>query len=152
MQGQFLDAIQAGLAGLANLGISINREALKQLAQDEFARVEASLKDRPIATLLDLPLATNPEVRAAIELLIILQPPAYIVSDFDLYSFVTFRAVHLSVEQGNTAASIKAYVSYGFLIGLLHAQDQRAVEFADLALGLSYKLNDKFQQSRACFL
>jgi len=152
LQGQFLEAIQAGLAGLRTLGIDIDRDELNQLAQDEWVAVEGCLQDRSIATLLDLPAATSPEVRAAIELLMILQPPAYIVADFDLYSFATFRAVRLSIEQGNTAESIKAYVSYGFLIGLMHGQYQRGVEFADLALQLSYKLNSQFQQSRVCFL
>ncbi|MDZ8052572.1 MAG: AAA family ATPase [Aulosira sp. ZfuVER01] len=152
LQGQFVESIQAGLAGLRSLGITFDRDTLRQLAQEEFAIVEDSLKNCSIATLLDLPAVTNPEVRAAIELLIILQPPAYIVSDFDLYSFATFRAVRLSIEQGNTAESIKAYVSYGFLIGLIHGQYQRGLEFADLALQLSYKLNNKFQQSRACFI
>ncbi|BAY11777.1 trifunctional serine/threonine-protein kinase/ATP-binding protein/sensor histidine kinase [Calothrix sp. NIES-2098] len=152
LQGQFAEAIQAGLAGLQNLGITIDRDTLRQLTQDEFAIVEDSLKNRSIASLLDLPAAKNPEVQAAIELLIILQPPAYIVSDFDLYSFATFRGVRLSIEQGNTAESIKAYATYGFLIGLMYGQHQRGLEFADLALQLSYQLNSKFQQSRACFI
>ncbi|MHC5767699.1 MAG: ATP-binding sensor histidine kinase [Nostoc sp.] len=152
LQGQFSESIQAGLEGLQSLGITVDRDSLKQLAQEEFAVVQERLKNRPIATLLNLPAATNPEVRAAIELLIILQPPAYIVSDFDLYSFATFRAVRLSIEQGNTAESIKAYATYGFLIGLMHSQYQQGLEFADLSLQLSYKLNSKFQQSGACFM
>ena len=152
LQGQFAESIQAGLQGLDHLGISVERDALPQLAQQEFAAVADSLQNRAIATLLDLPTATNPQVRAAIELLIILQPPAYIVSDFDLYSFATFRAVRLSIEHGNTAESIKAYATYGFLIGLMHTQYERGLEFADLALQLSYKLNSKFQRSGACFM
>ena len=152
LQGQFLESIQAGLQGLESLGIAIDRDALKELAQAEFTTVESSLKNRSIANLLDLPMATNPEVESAIELLIILQAPAYIVSDFDLYSFATFRAVRLSIEQGNTAESIKAYATYGFLIGLMYGQYQRGMEFAELALQLSYKLNSKFQRSGACFM
>ncbi|MBC1218697.1 AAA family ATPase, partial [Nostoc sp. UCD120] len=152
LQGQFSESIQAGLEGLQSLGITVDRYSLKQLAQEEFAVVQERLKNRPIATLLNLPAATNPEVRAAIELLIILQPPAYIVSDFDLYSFATFRAVRLSIERGNTAESIKAYATYGFLIGLMHSQYQQGLEFADVSLQLSYKLNSKFQQSGACFM
>ncbi|MEB3218004.1 MAG: AAA family ATPase, partial [Nostocales cyanobacterium 94392] len=152
LQGQFSEAIQAGLAGLQSLGITIDRNVLNQLAQEEFAVVEDNLKHRSIATLIDLPTATDPEVQAAIELLIILQPPAYIISDFALYSFASFRAVRLSIEQGNTAESIKAYATYGFLIGLMHGQYQRGLEFAELALQLSYKLNSKFQQSGACFM
>ncbi|MEA5604165.1 AAA family ATPase [Nostoc sp. UHCC 0252] len=152
LQGQFSESIQAGLEGLQSLGITVDRYSLKQLAQEEFAVVQERMKNRPIATLLNLPTATNPEVRAAIELLIILQPPAYIVSDFDLYSFATFRAVRLSIEQGNTAESIKAYATYGFLIGLMHSQYQQGLEFADVSLQLSYKLNSKFQQSGASFM
>ncbi|MBD2494248.1 AAA family ATPase [Nostoc sp. FACHB-280] len=152
LQGQFAQAIQAGLAGLQSLGISIERATLKQVLQEEFAVIEDYLKNRSIATLLDLPAATNPEIKVAIELLIILQPPAYIVSDFDFYCFATFRAVRLSIEQGNTAESIKAFASYGFLIGIIHNHYQRGLEFANLALQLSYKLHNKFQQSRACFI
>ncbi len=152
LQGQFAESIQAGLEGLQHLGITVDKNNLPQLAQEEFASVENSLEKRSIAALLDLPITKNLETHAALELLINIQPSAYIVSNFDLYSFVTFRAVHLSIEQGNTTESVKAYVSYGFLLGVMYSQYQRGMKFADLALQLSYKLNSRFQESRACFM
>ncbi|MGK7899993.1 MAG: AAA family ATPase [Hormoscilla sp.] len=152
LQGSYSEAIQAGLEGLQGLGITVSRDLLKELIQQGLTDLEEKLENRSIISLLDLPTASNPEVKVAIELLMNMLPAAYITSDIDLYSFTIVRNVRLSIEQGNMPESITGYVNYGFLLGLTKNQYQRGVEFADLALQLSYKLNSKSERSSACFL
>ncbi len=152
LQGPYAEAIRAGLKGLRELGIVVDRGTLKELIQEDSLIIEETLKNRSIQSLLDLPTATNPEAKVAIELLMNLLSAAYITSDIELYGFTVVRNLRLSIEHGNIPKSITGYVNYGEWLGLMENQYQRGVEFADLALQLSYKLNSKSQQSSACFL
>ncbi|MGB3510738.1 MAG: hypothetical protein WBA93_16190 [Microcoleaceae cyanobacterium] len=122
------------------------------LVQEELTTIEENLKNRSVSSLLDLPAATNPVVQATIELLVILDPPTYIISDVELYNFVSLKAVSLSLKYGNIFESIKAYINYGLLLVVTKNQYQRGLEFAEFALQLSYKLNSKSQQSKVCLL
>ena len=151
LQGQYKEAIQVGLEGLKKIGIDVNRNNLKKLIQDELVTLErniqAKIQNSSILSLLDLPIATNPEICLTIKLLLSLDPPAYLIPDLDLYSFVSLRAANLSVEYGNIPESIKAYGNYGFILGLKN-QYKKGFEVANLAIQLSHKLNSKSQKSR----
>ena len=152
LQGKFEEAIQTGLIGLRHLGIEIDSENLTELVREEFAAVVGSLENHSISSLLNLPIASNPVIQATIKLLMILEAPAYITANIELYGFNCLRAVRLSIEHGNIAESILAYADYGFLLGVVKGQYQQGYEFADLAMQLSYKLNSKSQQCQAAFL
>ena len=152
LQGPYSTAIQAGLVGLQELGITVCRDTLKDLVREDSIAIEKILEERSLSSLLDLPEGTNPEAKVAIELLMNLLSAAYISSDIDLYGFTIVRNLRLSIEHGNVPKSITAYVNYGEWLGLTQHQYQRGVEFADIALQLSYKLKSKSQQSSACFL
>jgi predicted ATPase/signal transduction histidine kinase len=149
MQGEYEKAIQTGLIGLRKLGIEIESESLTELVREEFAAIDKQLEGHAISSLLELPLATDPIVQAMIKLLIILEAPIYIMANIELYSFISLRAVRLSIEHGNIAESIKAYANYGLLLGLMKGQYQRGYEITDLAVQLSYKLKSKSQQCKA---
>ena len=152
LQGKFEEAIQTGLIGLRNFGIEIENENLTELVREEFAAVSRSLENHSISSLLDLPIASDPVIQATIKLLMILEAPAYITANIELYGFNCLRAVCLSIEYGNIAESILAYADYGFLLNVIKGQYQQGYEFADLAMQLSYKLNNKSQQCQAAFL
>jgi len=151
LQGQYKEAIQVGLEGLKKIGIHVNRNNLEQLIEDELVTLEkniqAKIQNSSILSLLDLPIATNPDICSKIKLLLSLDPPAYLIPDLDLYSFVSLRAANLSVEYGNIAESIKAYGNYGFILGRKN-QYKKGFEFANFAIQLSHKLNSKSQKSR----
>ncbi len=152
LQGQYEEAIQAGLIGLKNLGIETRKNNLKEFVHEEFAIINKILGDRPVSSLLDLPTVVDPTTEAAIKLLIIVEPTIYITANIELYSLVSLKAVRLSIEHGNIPESVKAYVNYGLLLGLMEGQYQRGYEFADLAVQLSYKLNSKSQRCKAGLL
>ncbi len=152
VQCEYEKAIQIGLIGLNHLGVDIKGKNLTELVREESAAVVKSLEDHSISSLLDLPIAVDPIVQATIKLLMILEPPAYMMANIELHCFNALRAVRLSIEHGNIAESILAYADYSFHLCVMNGQYQRGYEFADLAMQLSYKLNSKFQQCQAAFL
>ncbi len=150
LQAKYQEAIQVGLVGLESLGIVIEKGEISELVGKEFAAIENKLEHRSITSLLDLPTVIEPAIEAAITLLISIDPTTYIIGDLELYSFVSLRATYLSIEHGNVPGSIKAYANYGLLLGTIQKRYQRGYEFANLALQLSYKLNSRSMQSKAC--
>ncbi|MGK7894246.1 MAG: GAF domain-containing protein, partial [Xenococcus sp. (in: cyanobacteria)] len=148
LQGKFAEAIQAGLMGLKNLGIEIDTKNLTQLVESEFAFISESLTERSISSLLDLPTTVEPSIQAMIKLLISLDPPTYLTSNIELFSFISLRPTYLSIKHGNIPNSIKAYSNYGLLLAL-EGQYQRGYELGNLALQLSYKFNSKSQRCQA---
>ncbi|NEO87127.1 MAG: serine/threonine-protein kinase PknK [Spirulina sp. SIO3F2] len=117
--GAYNQAIESGLEGLEGLGIAVNREHLNVLVQQEFANIDTILADRPVATLIDLPQNDCLETQAIIDLLTNLIPATYIISDIEMYSFVSVMTTRLSIEQGNVPRSTFGYVNYGFLLCLI---------------------------------
>ncbi|MBP0018570.1 MAG: AAA family ATPase [Cyanobacteria bacterium SBLK] len=152
LQGAYPQAIEIGLTALEQLGTTVNPNNIKQLVREDVMAVEAQLQNRPIEALLDLPAATHPNVKVEIELLMKVLSAAYINANRDLYSFAVVRSVRLSVEYGNIPKSIMTYASYGEWLALLHREYQRGMQFSELALQLSYKLDNKSERSSACFL
>lgn len=152
LQGYYSEAIRVGLTGLNQLGVEISQACLTETIEAESTAIASSLANYSIDSLLDLPTATNPVVRAAIKLLIALDPPTYITANFDLYTLVTLKATKLSIQHGNIAESVKAYVNYGLLLNLTQGQYQRGYEFAKMAVQLSFNLNSKSEQCKACLL
>ena len=152
LQGDCEKAVQIGLAGLRELGIEVEGSNLAELNREEFAAVAKTLENRSISSLLTLPPMSDSVIQATVKLLISLDPPAYIAANIELYTLISLRAVHLSIEYGNIAESIKAYANYGLLLGSITGQYQRGYEFADLAVQLSHKLDSKSQQCKAKLL
>ena len=152
LQGECEKAIQTGLLTLAELGIEIQGQDIAALVDRECAAIDEALKDCSPLELLDLPKATDSRIQAIVKLLIVLDPPIYMTGNMELYRFVSFKAVRLSISHGNVAESIKAYANYGLLCGLIEGQYQRGYEFADLAVQLSHGFKSKAQQCKAAFL
>jgi diguanylate cyclase (GGDEF)-like protein len=151
LQGQYQKAVQVGLEGLQNIGIPVEREQLEALIATELDTIEQYLEAQANASalqaLLDLPVATDPNVCSTMKLLLSLDAPTYLIPDLDLYSFVSLRIIRLSIEHGNTPESVKAYGNYGFILGLRN-QHRQGFEFANLGIQLSHKLNSQSQQCR----
>ena len=152
LSGHYQEAVQSGLSGLQKLGVETPLDNLSEGVKSEFSAITELLENRSVRSLLDLSKTAAPETQATIKLLIAIDPAAYISGKIELYSFVSLRAVNLSVTHGNIPESIKAYVNYGLLLGLMKGDYQRGYEFADLAVQLSYRLDSKSQRCKAGLL
>ncbi|XZO01633.1 MAG: AAA family ATPase [Microcoleus sp.] len=150
LEGKYQEAIAIAIAALAELGIEIPQDRLEKANQAEFTAIEQLLENRTISTLLNLPPVTDSLISATIKLLIAIDPTSYIIGNIELYTFISLKAVRLSIEHGNIAESIKAYANYGLLLGLMQQKYQQGYDFNNMAVQLSHNLNSRFHQSKAC--
>jgi len=82
-------------------------------------RIRGGLADPqwpPIEHLIDLPPATDPELRAAMDMLSVLITPAYF-TDFHFYCLLVCRMVNVSMRHGTSGASAHAYGRLGTILG-----------------------------------
>lgn len=152
LQADYSLAIQAGKQALSLLDISLSDNQIKSLIDAKIAEIKAIFQTKEIISLLDLPENTNPIYRSAIQLLINLDPPTYITSAFDLYTLVTVKAVHLSIQYGNIAESAKAYANYGFILGSVFGDYPTGYEFGILAAKIAEQFHHQGQQCQVNLL
>ncbi|SHH12025.1 trifunctional serine/threonine-protein kinase/ATP-binding protein/sensor histidine kinase [Bradyrhizobium erythrophlei] len=114
----------------------------------EYARIWQQVGSRSIEELVDLPLMTNAEVRATLDVLTEVVTPA-LFTDENLLSLVICRMVNLSLEHGNSDGSCFAYVWLGMVLGP-HFGDYRAgYRFGSLGYDLVEKRGLHRYQARA---
>jgi PAS domain S-box-containing protein len=84
--------------------------------QREYDRIWSQLGTRSIEAMVDLPLMTDPEALATLDVLNEIVTPAEF-TDENLLSLVICRMVNLSLEHGNSDPSCFAYVWLGAIAG-----------------------------------
>jgi len=84
--------------------------------REEYDRIWLQLGSRSIEELVDLPLMSDPESLAALDVLTETVTPA-LFTDENLLSLVICRMVNLSLEHGNSDGSCFAYVWLGMVAG-----------------------------------
>ena len=145
------------VAGKYDEGLAVAREALSHFGvtfpdSDEdidlaitaqFREVPVNLKGRPIAALLDAPVAVEPAIRAIIDLLVDAVPCAYIARP-PYFPLVTLEAVNRSMRYGNTDQSSYAYGVYAVMVVSVLGDISSAFQFSEMSL----KLNERFGNAR----
>lgn len=152
-QGLFADAIDAGRIGLRLFGIDLPEQEAEQQAALAAAheRMQVSRAGRSMAALLDAPAMTSPQQHAISKLYMELVAPAYFTSP-TLFSLITARMVHLSLEYGNSELSPYGYLAHGFLLAAAMGQPAEAYEFGQLGLALHEKYHSSSLTCRLNFL
>jgi PAS domain S-box-containing protein len=82
----------------------------------EYERIWSQLGSRSIEELIDLPLMSDPESCATLDVLTEVVTPA-LFTDENLISLVICRMVNLSLQHGNSDGSCFAYVWLGMILG-----------------------------------
>ncbi|CAB3796427.1 trifunctional serine/threonine-protein kinase/ATP-binding protein/sensor histidine kinase [Pararobbsia alpina] len=94
-------AVNSALACLRLFGIDLPAHPTQEQVQAEYETVWRNLAGRPIESLIDLPLMTDPELQAAMRLLSALFGAAY-YTDFHLLRLHLCRMVNISLQHGTT--------------------------------------------------
>jgi PAS domain S-box-containing protein len=131
-------AVASALACLRLFGIDLPAHPSWAQVQAEYETVCQTLDGRPIESLIDLPLMTDPEVQAAMRVLSDLQPAAY-HSDFRLCCLQIGRMVKISMQYGMSGACAHAYGYWGTMLGPVFHRYRDAYRFAKLACDLVKK-------------
>ncbi|NEU95239.1 AAA family ATPase [Bradyrhizobium sp. UFLA 03-164] len=128
-------AVEVCLEYLRHEGIEWSLHPTKEEACREYERMWSLLGDREIEELIDLPLMSDPDTVATVEVLTKAIIPAVII-DENLASLFLWRIVNLSLENGHTDASCRAYAQIARLAGLRFGDNKVGVRFGRLGYEL----------------
>jgi PAS domain S-box-containing protein len=128
-------AVEVCLGYLRCLGIEWTAHPTADEARREYERIWSLLGEREIEALVDLPLMSEPEALATMDVLTKVAVAAMNV-DVNLYGLVKCRMVNLSLEHGNTDASCVAYVCAGAIAGLIFGNYKAGFRFGRLGYDL----------------
>ena len=109
-------AVESALQCLRLFDIDIPAHPTLEQVQAEYESLWQTLSNRPIESLLDQAVMTDPELQAAMRVLLVVANGAY-TTDFHLFCLLQCRMVKLSMQHGTSDASANAYGLLGFTLG-----------------------------------
>ncbi|MCC5631788.1 trifunctional serine/threonine-protein kinase/ATP-binding protein/sensor histidine kinase [Nostoc sphaeroides CHAB 2801] len=142
VQGKLLAAIDTAMQFLQPIGIEFPKEPTDEDFILALQETQATLSGKTIAELVELPEMQNPELRAALRVLVKVTTPAYLAKP-KLHRLVVLKKVTLSVIYGNTSASALAYSGYGLMLCGQPNSIPVGHELGNLALQLLSKFQDQ---------
>ena len=138
-------AVAACLSYLRRLGIEWPLHPTEEEARREYEQIWSKLGSRAIEELIDLPLMSDPESLATLDVLTKVYPSA-LFTDGNLLAMAVCRAVNLSLEQGHSDGSCVAYVFFGKIAGPQFGDYKAGFRFGQLGYELVDKRGlDRFQ-------
>jgi predicted ATPase len=141
-------AVAIALTCLRLFGIDIPAHPTWEQVQAEYQTVWQTLNGRPIEDLLGLPLMTDPELQAAMQVLSVLLSPAHF-TDVHLFCLHLCRMVNVSLRHGMCDASAHGCAYLGFILGPVFHRYSEGYRFAKLACELVEKHGFIAYQARA---
>ncbi|MEG4270813.1 MULTISPECIES: AAA family ATPase [unclassified Microcoleus] len=146
-QNKLIEAIELGLKVLGLLGIKFPEQPNQSDIIDGLQKTQLLWNDIKVTEVVDLPLMTDPDKLAAMQILLNISAVSYIAAP-PLYLLIVFQQVNLSVKYGNTAASTYSYAAYGLILCGVVGDMALGYQFGHVALNLLHKLNAKELQSK----
>jgi len=123
-------AVAVCLNYLRHAGIEWSPHPKEEEVRREYERIWSQLEIRTIEDLIELPLMSDAESLASLDVLTKLMPPAFF-TDANLLSLAICRAINVSLQYGNNDGSCFAYVMLGMIAG---------PRFGDYAAGFRFGL------------
>ena len=151
VQAKYADGIRVGREALKLLNISLATKKMAKVLTREVQKTTALINKRTIQELIHSPPMVDPTKKAAMSILMNMQPTAY-MSDPELYSLIAVKMVHISLRYGHTTESAKAYVTYANILTSVFSEFEQGHEFCQLGLKLGDMDNDLIQKCRNRFI
>jgi predicted ATPase/two-component sensor histidine kinase len=128
-------AVETCLKYLRDVGIDWTPHPTRDQARSEYDRLLLQIGESPIESLIDLPMLTDSDRRATLDVLTAVLPPAFF-SDENLVCLVLCRMANLSIEHGNSDASSIGYTYLGMIAGPLFGDYEAGFRLGQLGLAL----------------
>ena len=141
-QTKLTEAIAIGQKILQQFGITFPQNPTPQDIQYSIAELNELIGERKIEDLVNLPIMTDEEKIAIVEIANSVIPAAYLTGSL-LQPLLIALTVKLSIQYGNTEASAFSYAVYGAIAGNFIKDIDTAVKLGQLALGVVSKLDAK---------
>ena len=141
MRAEYREAVQTGLECLAVFGVTVPTHPTREQARADYEVLRRSLGERSVESLVELPLATDPEVRAVALALSTLIAPALFV-DSHLFYVVVCRLVSQGLSRGMSEATLHGFSGLAQISGPVFHRYDDGLRFAEIArrLGEAYRM------------
>ncbi|MEG4809015.1 AAA family ATPase [Microcoleus sp. F8-D3] len=139
-QSKVLETIAVAREALLQLGIELPAEPDEAKIGQALQALAGLLGGRKIEELVDLPVMTNPQTRAAMQLSGMLFPPIFQGMP-GLLPLLSSTMVSLSLQFGNAPASTVGYAMHGMVFCAFFQEVETGYGFGQLALSLLDRLN-----------
>ncbi|HEY4968681.1 MAG TPA: hypothetical protein VII35_02185, partial [Steroidobacteraceae bacterium] len=127
--------VELCLEYLRRIGVQWSAHPTKDEVRTEYDEIRRRTGSRPIEALVNLPLMSDPDWRATLDVLAQVVTPALFTDD-NLLCLVLCRMANISVEHGNSSASCFAYVWLGMILGPHFNDYPTAFRFGQLGFDL----------------
>jgi predicted ATPase/signal transduction histidine kinase/ActR/RegA family two-component response regulator len=128
-------AVDCALECLRRFGIDLPTHPTSDHIQVEYDTVWQALDGRPIESLLALPLMTDPQVQAAVQVLSSLAAPAT-ATDFRLFCVLACRMAVIGIRYGICGATAHGCALLGAVLGPVFQRHDDGYRFARIACEL----------------
>lgn len=150
-QGKFLQVVETGLQVLKLLGVEFPQEPTMADIGAAAAQTRQLWQGRAPLSLLDLPVMSDLQQLAAMQILTKLVPSAHIVAPL-LLPLLIFKQVEMSIECGNSSIAIFTYADYGLILCGVMGDLDAGYEFGQVSLKLLEQYQIPAFKSRAYFI
>src|SRR5258708_10291418 len=150
-QGNYAPAVRTALECLRTFGVDLPDSPTPEQMRAEYEEMRRTLGDRPIESLVDLPMMDNPEMRAVMKLCSSMGELAYHV-DGDLFQMNCFWMVKLSCRHGTSEYSTIGYAGTSVILGPAFHRFADGEAFARLAVAVAERYGFTAQKAGAHFL
>jgi diguanylate cyclase (GGDEF)-like protein len=134
-ENQCIEAVKTAISVLKLLDIHFSEQPTIEQIGLELHHTKQELGTRSVEELIDLPIMTNPEKLAAMQIISSTISATYFACPEMMPLFV-FTLVNLSLKYGNTAISASAYAHYGLVLCGIFSEINYGYRFGELALKL----------------
>jgi predicted ATPase len=131
-------AVESALTCLRVFGIDLPAHPTLEQVRAEYETLWQTLNGRPLESLIELPIMTDPELLAAMKVLSVLASPAYF-TDFHLFCLFASRMVRISMQHGMSGAPAHGCSVIGFILGPVFHRYGEGYRFVKLACDLVEK-------------
>jgi PAS domain S-box-containing protein len=150
-QGNYAPAVRTALECLRMFGVDIPDSPTPEQVRAEYEEMRTALGERPIESLIDLPMMDDPEIRAAAKLCASLGELAY-HADADLFQMISCWMLKLTCRHGTSEHSAIGYGAIGVVLGPAFHRFADGEAFARLAVAVAERYGFTAQKAGAHFL
>jgi len=150
-QGNYAPAVRTALECLRTFGVDLPDSPTPEQVRAEYEEMRRTLGERPIESLVDLPMMDDPEMRAVMKLFSSLGELAY-HADGDLFQMISCWMVKLTCRHGTSEHSAIGYGAIAVILGPAFHRFADGEAFARLAVAVAERYGFTAQKAGAHFL
>jgi predicted ATPase/signal transduction histidine kinase/tRNA A-37 threonylcarbamoyl transferase component Bud32 len=141
-QNKGVEAVKIAINILQELGIDLIAQPSQLDFQLALQETTINLTDRRIEDLIHLPVMTDAQMQAAIQILASITATAYQAVP-ELFPLIVLKQINISIQYGNAPLSAFGYVNYGLMLCSFLENIEAGYEFGKLAANLLLRFHLK---------